>query len=198
MKQIAFGALLLLIVGLVAAISNVKEHYTDPESPVTRPELNGVWKSKIESQAPLGANDEDYIKILQLFYDKVYQPSDTKPKDSDIEAFLNSPAAAVAGVDRDALRKIIADGFHAEHTEGAASREKKEIAFEPDEKLLQPNDGVDEVFVRKEEPYKPADSRVGKLPEGQYAPVPQQKAPRNSGEYDDHSTSWHAGQFSAF
>ena len=128
----------------------------------------------------------------------MYQPSDTKPKDSDVEAFLNTSDGSAPGVDQDALRKIIADAFHAEHTEGAASREKKEIAFEPDEKLLQPRDGVDEVFVRKEGTYRPADSRIGKLPEGQYAPVPQQLVPIHSGEYDDKSTSWHSGQFSAF
>jgi hypothetical protein len=197
MKPVVLGAL-LFIAGIVTLGLYSREKYTDPESPVSRPEKNGVWLSKIDAEATLGGNDDDYIRVLQAFYDKVYKPAEIKPKDSDIETFLKTPDANIPGVDPGALRKIIAAGFHTERTITGAQREQGEIAFEPDASILQPKDGVDEVFVRTESIYTPADNRIGELPEGVYKPVVQQAEPRHSGEYDDRSTSWHSGQFSKF
>lgn len=184
----------LLVLALLV-IYKTREHYTDPESPVTRPTRNSIWLSKIDSEAPLGGNDDDYIRVIQAFYDKVYTPAETKPKDIDIELFLRSSDANVPGVDPNAIRKIIAAGFHTEFTTTAAEREEKEVAFKPSD-AIQPSDGVDEVYVRKEAIYTPADNTIGNLPEGIYAPIPQQDMPRRSGEYDDNSTSWKGGQFS--
>jgi hypothetical protein len=75
-----------------------------------------------------------------------------------------------------------------------AAREEAQVKFKPST-ALQPKDGVDEVFVRKEEIYQPADSRKGDLPEGLYAPVDQQEEPRREGIYDDKSTSWSSSSF---
>lgn len=178
---------ILLLVLLLIWVYN-RETFVDTESPVTRPERNSVWLSKIDSQAPIGGNDDDYIKVLQAFYDKVYTPATIKPEIAQVEAFLKSPDAQVAGVDTNVLRKIIGAAFRVQRT---ASDEKQSSAtkFKISE-AIQPKDGVDEVFVRKENIYSPTDSRLGDLSEGLYAPVEQQDTPRYPGIWDDNSTSW--------
>jgi hypothetical protein len=187
---------LLLAIGLLLIALYFREHFTDPEFRVTRPERNAEWLSKIDAQAPIGGDDTLYIKVLQQFYDTVYVPAATKPKDTDVEVFVNK--ITDVGIDKPSLRKIIADGFKVELTQTAAAREEKQlvktgalVGFTGAN--LQPKDGVNEVYRRKEEPYKPADMRRGgELPEGLYSPVEQQDTPRREGIWkpDSLSTSW--------
>jgi len=156
---------------------------------VTRPDMNsGAWKSKVDAQAPIGGDDEAYIKSLQAFYDTVYVPSPTKPTTTDVESFLASPNVVGKPIDTQAMRLILVDAFHIESTETAAAKEKKQIQFEINPADLEPANGRDEVRVRKEANYFPADPVFGKLPEGNYAPVNQQDKPRHPG-FKDYKTS---------
>lgn len=186
-------ALLFLAVCLLIA-GNMRERYTDPEFPVTRPAKNAIWLSKIDAQAPIGGDDDAYIQVLQAFYDKVYKPAPTKPKDTDVEAFLKSPDANRPGIDISALRKIIGNAFRTEATTTAAQREEKQVVFKATE-ALQPQDGRDEVYNRTEALYVPADGRIGELPEGIYAPVEQQETPRRPGIEPSKSTGWSKAAF---
>lgn len=185
----------LLAIAFLLLAWSFREHYTDPESPISgRPSMSDPsWRSKIDAEAPIGGNDEDYIKVLQAFYDKIYLPAQTKPKDTDVEVFLKTADAQVAGVDPNAIRKIIGTGFRIEKTLPSAARESAQIKFQPTS-AIQPKDGVDEVFVRKENTYVPADGRLGELPEGLYAPVNQYE-PRREEAYDERSTSWTKSSF---
>jgi hypothetical protein len=184
----------LLVIALLLYAMGLRESFQDPESPVTRPARNSVWLSKIDSEAPIGGNDDDYIKVLQIFHDKIFVPSPVRLKDTDVEAFLKSPDAQVAGVDPNALRKIIANSFRIEQTATSAAREQKQVRFQPTT-ALQPTMGRDQVFARTEDPYVPADFRKGELPEGLYEPVEQQDTPRREGIHDDKSTSWSKASF---
>jgi hypothetical protein len=168
-----------------------RESFTDTEfTNVTRPSLEeGSWRCKIDAHAPLGASDEDYIAVLQSFYDKVYNPSPTKPTIKDIEAFLAGPEVVGKPIDTGAMRMILASAFHIESGITAAAKEEQQVKFKPSE-ALEPSDGVDQVYFRTEEVYRPSDTRIGLLPEGQYAPVPQQLKPRRPGERDYNTTSW--------
>ena len=185
----------LLAIALLLFALGFREYFTDTESPISgRPSLSDpAWRSKIDAEAPIGGNDEDYIRVLQAFHDKVYVPSEVKPKDTDVEAFLKTPDAQVAGVDPNAIRKIIATGFRIEKTLPSAAREEAQIKFQPTD-AIQPKDGVNQVYNRTENVYVPADSRLGELPEGLYAPVNQYE-PRNPGIFDDKSTSWTQASF---
>jgi len=141
-----------------------------------------MWKSKVDAQVPIGANDDDYIKVIRAFYDKVYFPSPTKSTVADIETFLKSPDVVGLPLDTNALRKILADGFHIQPSETAAAREQRQTKFTPT-KNLEPSMGRDQVFDRTELDYRPADPRNdGPVPEGHYAPLKQQGRPRRSGE----------------
>ena len=141
-----------------------------------------AWKSKVDAQVPIGANDDDYIKAIRAFYDKVYYPSPTKPTTANIESFLKSPDVVGLPLDTNALRMILADGFHIEAGETAAAREKRQTKFTPT-KNLEPSMGRDQVFDRTELDYTPADPRNdGPVPEGHYAPLKQQGRPRRLGE----------------
>jgi hypothetical protein len=141
-----------------------------------------MWKSKVDAQVPIGANDDDYIKVIRAFYDKVYFPSPTKSTVADIETFLKSPDVVGLPLDTNALRKILADGFHIQPAETAAAREQRQTKFTPT-KNLEPSMGRDQVFDRTELEYRPADPRNdGPVPEGHYAPLKQQGRPRRSGE----------------
>ena len=184
----------LIVIAFVLFVIGMREYFVDPDSPVTRPARNSVWLSKIDSEAPIGGNDDDYLRVLQAFYDKVYAPAETKPKDTDVELFLKSPDAQVAGVDPNAIRKIIGTSFRIERTTTAAAREEEQVKFQPTE-ALEPKYGRDQVYTRTEQIYVPADSRFGELPEGLYAPVPQQPTPRREGDWDDKSTSWTDAKF---
>lgn len=199
--MIEWFALILL---LILAGMTLRESFVDPEftstttgaakygvagagvaSGVQRPTLeSGVWKSKIDAQAPIGANDEDYIKALQAFYDKVYAPATVKPTATDLETFLAGPNVKDVPIDTGALRLIITDAFHLDAAKSAAAKEEAQVKFTPT-KNLQPSDGRDEVYTRDEKDYEPSDTRVGgPLPEGYYAPLIQQAKPRRTGEVE--------------
>jgi hypothetical protein len=181
---------ILVAIGLLFILT-FRESFTDTEfTNVTRPSLDeGSWRSKIDAHAPLGGNDEDYIVVLQAFYDKVYKPSPTKPTIQDIEAFVAGPDVVGKPIDTAAIRKILVSAFHIESGITAAAKEEEQVKFKPS-KALEPSDGVDQVYFRTEEVYRPSDTRIGLLPEGQYAPVPQQLKPRRPGERDYNTTSW--------
>lgn len=205
-----------MIVWLLAAIALLlfawtsREFFTDPDEctvagvtprgkpcvpKVDRPSLeSATWRSRVDAEAPIGGNDDDYIRALQLFYDNVYTKAATRPTDKDVEAFLTANAGSLAGVDVNALRRIITTGFRIELTTTAQQREKSQIlksgvlaGFEG--KQLQPGNARDEVYTRTEPIYTPADKRKGELPEGLYAPT-KQTTPSRPGDYKDNSTSW--------
>ena len=141
-----------------------------------------MWKSKVDAQVPIGANDDDYIKVIRAFYDKVYEPSPTKPTTTDIENFLKSSDVVGLPLDTNSLRIILASGFHIQSSETAAAREQRQTKFTPSDNL-EPKMGRDQVYDRTELDYKPADTRPnGPLPEGHYAPLKQQGRPRRLGE----------------
>jgi hypothetical protein len=187
---------LALIVFLILVGWTLHESFDDTPTPqantkVTRPSLESAdWKSKIDSQVPLGSNDEDYVRILQAFYDNVYMHTATGLTTNDIETFLKGPDVHGKPVDPGALRMIISSGFRIDPPSSAAAREEKQIKFVIDPEALEPKDGRDEVFTREEETYRPADTRIGDLPEGRYAPVVQQPRPRRPGESNYKTTGW--------
>jgi hypothetical protein len=182
---------ILVAVAILLFIYTIRESFTDTEfTNVTRPSLEDAsWRSKIDAHAPIGSNDADYIKALQAFYDKVYSPSEVKPTTDQIETFLKGPDVNGVPVDNGALRMIIASAFHIQPSVTAAAREEQQTKFKPSA-ALEPEGGRDEVYTRTEETYRPSDTRIGELPEGKYAPVEQQFAPRYSGEPDYKTTSW--------
>lgn len=186
---------LLVVTAVLLLLSSwVREHFTDPEFPVTRPTKNGAWLSKIDAEAPIGGNDDDYIAVLQAFYDQVYQPSETRPKISDLEEFLKTPVANRPGIDINSLRKIISVSFRLEKEVTSAVREERQIKFKPSEALQPKNAYSPTDFTRDEEIYVPADNRKGELPEGVYKDT-EQTEPTRPGIHDDKSTSWNEGAF---
>jgi len=163
----------------VGVATGVQRPPDDVKSPVY-----AVWKSKVDAQVPIGSNSADYIKAIQAFYDKVYEPATSKPTIADIERFLAGPDVANKPMDPSALRVILAEGFHIQPGGTAAAREQGQIKFSPST-ALEPGDGRDQVYTRTEDPYMPADTRTGgPVPEGYYAPLVQQKKPRRLGEAD--------------
>jgi hypothetical protein len=181
----------ILVLAILLFLFTLRESFTDTEfTNVTRPSLDSsAWRSKIDAQAPIGSNDEDYIKALQAFYDKVYKPSALKPTTADIETFLKGPYVRGVPVDPAALRMIISSAFHIQPSASAVAREQQQVKFQPSA-ALQPSDARDEVYTREEESYRPSDTQIGELPEGKYAPVTQQFTPRRPGESDYNTTSW--------
>ena len=183
---------ILVAVAVLLLLWTIREGYVDPDRKVTRPSMTDqAWRSKVDAQAPIGGDDAKYIEVLQKFYDMVYVPAETKPKDTQVEEFLGS--ADAVGVDKDSLRKIIISSFSIERTTTSAQREEGQVKFKPT-KAIQPKGGVDPL-ARDEEPYVPADPRPGEVSEGVYAPVEQQTEPRYTGEWDRKSTSWTDVQF---
>jgi hypothetical protein len=160
--------------------------------PGTRPSLSdGAWRSKIEVQIPIGGGKEDYERALQSFYDTIYEPIRREnptgmPKDTQVEVFLSTQPATI---DKNALRQIILSGFAVDRTSSASAREEKQVKFTPSE-ALEPRDGVLETWKYVRQDYIPVDSRIGDLPEGVYAPTPQEQGPRREGTFDDKSASW--------
>ena len=159
--------------------------------PGDRPSLqDAAWRSKIEVQIPIGSSKSDYEMALQSFYDTIYAPMRTEtpgamPKDTQVEAFLQSQPATI---DKNALREIILSGFAIDRTLSAAAREEKQVKFQPTE-ALEPRDGVLETWKHVKQEYVPADSRIGDLPEGVYAPTKKEETPRRDGDACA-STSW--------
>jgi hypothetical protein len=187
MKWWVLAIALLLLVWMMC-----RERFVDAPGPGTRPSLtDAAWRSKIDAQAPIGGAKEDYEKALQTFYDTIYKPlrtanSTAMPKDTQVEEFLKTQPSTV---DQGALRQIILSGFAIDRTTSAASREQKQVKFQPSE-ALEPRDGVLQTWKNVKQEYIPVDTRIGELPEGVYAPTKQQEEPRREGIVDDKSTSW--------
>lgn len=183
---------LVAIALLLLAMMMTRERFVETPGPGTRPSLTDAgWRSKIEAQAPIGGSKEDYEKALQTFYDTLYAPMRTTnanamPKDTQVEEFLQAQPSTI---DKNALRQIILSGFAIDRTMSAAAREEKQVKFQPSE-ALEPRDGVLETWKHVKQEYKPADSRIGELPEGVYAPTKQEAEPRREGIVDDKSASW--------
>jgi hypothetical protein len=177
-----------------------REHYTDPDRAIPRPVLTSagtiptIWQTKIDANASILSNDMDYFNALQAFYDRVYNPSPTRPTDTQVEAFLkNAPEANVQDMDKISLRKMIGSSFSIEATVSAAAREQREIATTGalagfSGSNLQPGNARDQVYDRTEGSYTPADTRIGELPEGLYAPT-EQTEPSRPGRFPA-GTSW--------
>jgi len=193
---------ILLGIALLLVILRTREHYVEISGPGLRPSRTADWLSKIDAEAPIGANDDDYLAVLQQFYDEIYKPArDANPNvyidDTKVKSFADGVTRP--GVDKTAIRKIITAGFAVQRTGTGAAREQQQIVktgalagFEG--KNLEPSMGVDEVRTRKEVTYLPADMRKGSLPEGIYTPTAQTE-PSREGTYDDKSTSWTQTQF---
>jgi hypothetical protein len=200
----------LFAIALLLFALDVRERFTDPEEctvsgvtrggkpcvpKVDRPSLNSAaWRSRIDAEAPIGSNDEDYVRALQVFYDKVYAPATIRPKDTDVEAFLKANQGSFPGVDPVSLRRIIASSFRIELTATAAAREQKQLVTTGalagfTGSNLQPGNARDEVYDRTELMYRPADSRKGELPEGLYAPT-EQTEPNRPGDFKVDTASW--------
>lgn len=183
------GLWILLGIALLLILLRTREHYVEIEGPGARPSKTADWLSKIDAEAPIGGNDDDYLKVLQKFYDEIYLPARTANKsvyieDTKVKSFADT--ITVPGVDKEAIRRIITAGFAVQRTGSAAAREEKQIVksgalagFKGEN--LAPSMGVDEVRTRTENTYVPADTRKGRLPEGVYKPVPQQEEPRREG-----------------
>lgn len=173
----------------------LRETYTDPESPVNPPVLtaNGKipsdWQSKIDAFSKLNTDDMAYFRAVQAFYTNVYVPAETKPKDTDVEAFLQTPAGNAPGVDPVLLRKLLASAFRVELSATAAAREAKEIVTTGalagfTGSNLQPGNARDELYNRVEQIYTPADTQAGdRVSEGVYEDSSQTKPrrPQDSG-----------------
>ena len=194
---------ILLGIALLLILLRYREHYVEISGPGVRPSRTAEWLSKIDAEAPIGGDDDEYIRVLQKFYDEIYNPARTANpqvfiEDTKVKAFADSVASP--SVDKEAIRRIITAGFAVQRTGSAAAREEAQsvktgalAGFKGAN--LQPSMGVDEVRTRKEVDYKPSDPRKGKLPEGLYKPVGQQEEPRREGTYDDKSTSWTGVRF---
>lgn len=180
---------ILLGIVLLLILLRYREHYVEISGPGLRPSKTAEWLSKIDAEAPIGGNDDDYLTVLQRFYDEVYLPARTANanvyiNDTDVKKFADS--VTTPGVDKAAIARIITAGFAVQRTGSAAAREQQQIVKTGalagfTGANLAPSMGVDEVRTRKENVYVPADSRKGKLPEGLYAPVKQQEEPRREG-----------------
>lgn len=196
---------ILLGIALLLILVRTREGYVVISGPGLRPSKTSDWLSKIDAEAPIGGNDDDYLAVLQQFYDQIYKPArDANPdvfiRDTEVKAFADSITRP--GIDKNAIRKIITAGFAVERTGTAAAREQQQIVKTGalagfTGANLEPSMGVDQVRSRKEDPYVPADSRLGPLPEGLYKPTEQQDEPRREGLHDDKSTSWTQAQFAS-
>ena len=176
-------------IALLLILLRTREHYVEIEGPGVRPSKTADWLSKIDAEAPIGGNDDDYLRVLQQFYDQIYLPARTANKsmyieDTKVKQFADN--VTVPGVDKAAIARIITAGFAVQRTGTAAAREQEQIvttgalvSFKGEN--LQPDMGVDEVRTRTETTYVPADARKGRLPEGIYTPVGQQEEPRREG-----------------
>lgn len=197
------GVWILLGIALLLILLRSREHYVVISGPGERPSRTADWLSKIDAEAPIGGDDDEYIRVLQRFYDEIYKPARTANpdvflRDTQVRTFVDSITSPT--IDKTAMRKIITAGFAVERTGSSAIREQEQIVRTGalvgfSGANLQPSMGVDQVRNRTELSYVPADSRRGKLPEGLYKPVEQQEEPRREGTYDDKSASWTGVRF---
>jgi hypothetical protein len=205
---------LLIAIALLLFALSFREFYQDPDSPVTRPtgdrKKDQAWYSKIDSQAPIDGNDAEYIRVITQFYDQVYQPAETKPTQSDLDAFVaklpapfNPPqnTAGTPNANHKAIKEILETGFRIGRAGSAAAREQAELVttgalkgFKGEN--LQPSDGYDQVYGhRTQDLYVPADNRPAVLlPEGEYPPT-KQTEPTRPGEPNPREVSWTGARF---
>lgn len=202
--------ILLLLIGVALLLSTSREFFTEADPTLViakRPQewptgmrseqyRDTAWLSRIDAQAPFNPNYRDYILAIQQFYDTVYDPASSRPKDTDVEAFVQSVTGLQ--VNKDALRQILIAAFDVDTTTTAAAREEKQQKFQPSEALF-PQEGVLEVWknLQIRGLYTPADSSPPvssqePMPEGVYTPIPPVFAPRREGQGIDKSTSWTA------
>jgi len=133
----------LLLVALLLMTS--AEHFTEPAggfAAVARPDTTTLWSSKVLANTPFGTDVAPYITALDAFYDNVYAPAPSRPKESDVDIFVTT---AYPGTDPAALKTIIMEAFHIDAAMGKSAGEEKQVKFEPSARLLAPKDGVDEV-----------------------------------------------------
>lgn len=189
----------IVLILLFVVLFTVRERFVEMvmkdgkwvEAEVPIPSMDSAeWRSKIEAQAPIGADESEYVRELKRFYDTEYKPK-RKPKDTDVEKFLQT----TTNVDKDALRQIILSGFPIDKTETVAARVARQQKIKDAGKYLEPRDGRSETYKRVYPTYVPADTRIGELPEGIYEPVEQQPNPRREGIWDDKSVSWTRSSF---
>lgn len=183
------GIWILLAIALFLLLLRSREHYVEIKGPGVRPSKTAEWLSKIDAEAPIGGNDDDYLRVLQQFYDEIYLPARTANDsvfiaDTEVKSFADK--VTIPGVDKESIRRIITAGFAVRRSGSAAAREEQQIVktgalADFKGKNLQPSMGVDEVRTRTELTYVPADTRKGRLPEGVYTPVGQQDEPRREG-----------------
>ncbi len=164
---------LLLLIALLAMTG--VEHFTEPAggfAVITRPNSTSLWTSKVAANTPFGTEAAPYIAALGSFYDKVYAPAPNRPVESDVDIFLTTP---YPGTDPSVLKTIIMEAFHIDSARSKAANEQAQTTFEPSAALLAPKDGVDEVRVRTEDEYTPADisGPFNESPMGTFEPTPQ-------------------------
>lgn len=185
----------LILIAIVLLLIRLREHFV--EGNITRPSIDKKdWTSKIEAQAPIGASNEEYIKVLQQFYDNVYIPKKNQnknPSEADVELTVGALNPAV--VSPSAMRQIILSGFPVDRAKSAVAREEEQVKIKDKMKNLEPRDGRNQTYPQTELPYKPEDTRIGELPEGIYEPVEQQENPRREGQWDNKSISWTRNSF---
>jgi hypothetical protein len=192
---------ILLGIALLLLLLSVRERYVVISGPGVRPSKTAEWLSKIDAEAPIGADDGEYITVLQQFYDQVYKPARTENPDvfltdAQVKAFVDT--VTIPTVDKQALRKIITAGFAVDRTGSSAIREEQQlvktgalVGFKGEN--LSPEMGKPPDFVRIDEAtYTPVDSRKANLPEGIYTPTGQQETPRREGVYDN---DWAGARF---
>lgn len=186
---------ILFAIALLLYALGLRESYTDPDSPVKPPVLTeggkipADWQSKIDAFSKLNADDMAYFRAIQSFYETVYVPAQTKPTDTDVEAFLQTPAGNREGVEVGILRKLLASAFRVELTATAAAREARETVTTGalagfTGSNLQPGNARDQVYTRVEEIYSPADTtQSDRAAEGVYEETTQTtpRRPQDSG-----------------
>lgn len=195
---------ILLGIAILLLLLSFRESYVVISGPGARPSRTADWLSKIDAEAPIGGNDDDYITALQQFYDQVYNPARTANPDvfitdTQVKSFVDS--ITIPNIDKQALRKIITAGFAVERTGSAVLREQEQlvktgalVGFKGEN--LSPEMAKPPSFVRIEEAtYTPVDSRKANLPEGIYTPTEQQDIPRREGDYDNKTISWTGVRF---
>jgi hypothetical protein len=205
---------LLFAIALLLFALAFRESYQDPDSPVTRPtgdrKKDQAWYSKIDSQAPIDGDDAAYIRVITQFYDEVYEPAETRPTKTELDAFVaklpapfNPPenAAGTPNANHKAIVEILETGFRIGRAGTAAAREQQELVttgalagFKGEN--LQPSDGYDAVYGhRTQDLYVPADNRPAvEFSEGEYDPTPQTE-PTRPGEPDPREGSWTGVRF---
>lgn len=103
------GVWILLAIALLLIVLRFREHYVEISGPGARPSRTAEWLSKIDAEAPIGGNDDDYLTVLQQFYDDIYKPARTANptvfiKDTQVKQFADSVTRP--GIDKEAIRRL--------------------------------------------------------------------------------------------